>query len=88
MEPPSSSCVLVRVLMDRTIAQRPRYTVTPGPARPLTWQWTLEVVVCAALAGVPNAGASLLARALGAMILAARGPGFVEVDDAATSGSQ
>jgi hypothetical protein len=44
--------------------------------------------VCAALAGVPNAGASLLARALGAMILAARGPGFVEVDDAATSGSQ
>ena len=41
----------MRLRMVRTIAQRPRLTDREtGPD--LTWQWTLAVVVCAALAGV------------------------------------
>jgi hypothetical protein len=49
---PSSwcSCEFVRVRMVRTIAQPLLIDRETGPD--LTWQWTLAVVVCAALAGV------------------------------------
>ena len=54
LEPPSSSCVFVRVRMALTYGSHNR-TAAPldretGPD--LTWQWTLAVVGCAALAGV------------------------------------
>ena len=45
-----ASVELVRVRMVRTIAQRALLDRETGPD--LTWQWTLAVLVCAALAGV------------------------------------